>query len=140
MADVFSIKKRREIMSSIRSKNTTFELDFFKKLSITLWPLGYRYRKHYAGLRGKPDVIFIGQRVAVFLDSDFWHGWRYPRWRKSLKNDFWRNKIERNRKRDLLTTRYLKSKGWRVLRIWEHQLNESPTICIGRIEQALKSK
>jgi len=124
-------------MSRIRSKNTAFELEFFRKLSAILWPLGYRYRKHKSGLRGKPDVVFINQRVAVFLDSDFWHGWQYPRWKKTLKNDFWRRKIEKNRKRDLRVTSYLKSQGWKVVRIRERQLNENSSACVNKIKKAL---
>ena len=76
----------------------------------------------------------------MFLDSDFWHGWQYPRWRHLLKDDFWRSKIENNRTRDLKTTRYLKYHGWRVLRIWEHKINLDPKASIEKIRKLCKSE
>jgi len=58
------------------------------------------------------------------LDSDFWHGWQYPKWKRKLKNDFWKKKIEGNRARDRRNTAYLRSKGWQVARIWGHQIKK----------------
>ncbi len=62
-----------------------------------------------------------------FLASDFWHGWQYPRWKHLLKNDFWRNKIENNRRRDRRTTQFLRRDGWKVIRIWEHEIKKGTT-------------
>lgn len=75
-------------------------------------------------LKGKPDIVFNRNKLCVFLDSDFWHGWQYPRWKHLLKNNFWRHKIEANRKRDKRNTVWLRRNGWTVLRIWEHNIKK----------------
>lgn len=106
-------------MSKIRSKNTKFEKDFISLLN-TVTP--QKFHLHDKSLRGAPDIVFAKHKVCVFLDSDFWHGWQYPRWKHLLKDDFWRAKIENNRKRDDRNTKYLRSRGWLVMRFWEHQL------------------
>lgn len=115
--DKLSVSCRSALMSKIKSKKTRFETLFIcelKKKSPIV------FKTNVSAIRGKPDVVFLKKKVCVFLDSDFWHGWQYPRWKHLLKNDFWRNKIEANRKRDLKTSRYLKRRGWKVLRVWEH--------------------
>src|SRR4051794_16328767 len=73
----------------------------------------------------------------VDLDSDFWHGWQYPRWKHLLKDDFWRGKISKNRQRDIRNKRLLKQTGWKVIRIWEHQIKHYPEKAIDRILSAL---
>lgn len=108
-------------MSKIRSTNTRFEKDFIIELKKKT---GKKFRTNVADVRGKPDIVFQKEKVCVFLDSDFWHGWQYPRWKQILKNDFWKNKIESNRARDRKNTAYLKSKGWRVARVWEHNIKK----------------
>lgn len=106
-------------MSKIRSSNTQFEKDFTLELKKRT---GRKFRINARDLRGKPDIVFQKEKVCVFLDSDFWHGWQYPRWKGILKNDFWKDKIENTRNRDKKTTAYLRKKGWKVLRIWGHQI------------------
>ena len=123
---------RPQLMSSIRSKNTNFEIAVFKELR----KRAVRFRTHNAALPGKPDIILKKTMAVIFLDSDFWHGWRYDQWKDSL-NDFWRNKIETNRKRDLKNTGKLKRLGWRVLRVWEHQLGKNFDLTIDKILQFL---
>ena len=115
--DKFSKRKRSEIMSKIRSSNTQFEKNFISELKKRT---GKKFRINAGDLRGRPDIVFQKEKVCVFLDSDFWHGWQYPRWKKILKNDFWKQKIENNRARDKRTTSYLRKNGWRVIRIWGH--------------------
>jgi len=132
--DTLSIKKRSTLMSRVRSKNTSFEKQFFKLLKQTV-PI--KFKTHVTFLVGKPDVVFDIQKVCLFVDSDFWHGWQYPRWKHLLKNDFWRNKIERNRKRDMAVSRYLRSAGWKVIRIWEHQLKLNPSLVIKKIIEVI---
>ena len=83
---------------------------------------GLEFQTHCREVAGTPDIVQISRRRAIFLDSDFWHGWRYPVWAASLKSDFWRQKIERNRKRDRLIMTKLRRSGWSVIRIWEHEL------------------
>ncbi len=109
---------RSEIMSRIRGKNTKPELLVRRKFR----ELGFvGYRLHYGPYR--IDVAFVGKRIAVFMDSCFWHGcaehFRMPK----TNTDFWSAKIERNKERDKEVDCALKEQGWKVVRIWEHQLD-----------------
>ena len=119
MADVFSKSKRSEVMSQIRSRgNQATELalaKLFRRHKITGWR---RNQKVF----GKPDFIFPKHKLAVFVDGCFWHG--CPKHGTQPKGNaaFWRKKISRNQIRDRLVTRTLRKAGWRVLRIWEHEL------------------
>lgn len=119
--DKFSKRKRSEIMSKIRSSNTQFEKDFISELKKRT---DKKFRTNAVDLRGKPDIVFQKEKVCVFLDSDFWHGWQYPRKKNVLKNDFWKKKIENNRARDRKNTAYLRSKNWQVTRVWEHEIKK----------------
>lgn len=110
-------KKRSYIMSCIRSKNTKIELILRK----ALWQKGLRYRIHYKTI-GKPDVVFASKKVAIFIDGDFWHGWNWKKLRPKLKNRFWVNKITRNMRRDKEVNSRLEMMGWKVIRIWEHDI------------------
>ncbi len=128
-ADTLARRDRSNLMSRIRSSGSKMESAFvaiLKKLCRRSLALNDRT------VLGKPDIVFRRARVCVFLDSDFWHGWQYPRWKHLLKTDFWRTKIDRNRKRDKEVTRKLRQQGWTVLRYWEHNLDEE-------IENAVKS-
>jgi DNA mismatch endonuclease (patch repair protein) len=119
MADVFSKSKRSEVMSQIRSRgNQATELalaKLFRRHKITGWR---RNQKVF----GKPDFIFPKHKLAVFVDGCFWHG--CPKHGTQPKGNaaFWRKKISRNQIRDRLVTRTLRKAGWRVIRIWEHEL------------------
>lgn len=84
-------------------------------------------------LKGKPDIVFDKAKLCVFLDSDFWHGWQYPRWKHLLKNQFWKDKIEMNRKRDKRNSLWLKRQGWKVIRVWEHNIKRDTYKEIQRI-------
>jgi len=120
--DRISKATRSRLMSRIRSKNTGLEKRFFALLRKHV---KVRFKTHAKDLRGKPDVVFPDQRLCVFVDGDFWHGWQYPRWKHQMKNKFWRDKIETNRKRDNRNRQYLRRKGWKVLRVWEHQVSSN---------------
>ena len=126
--------KRSSLMSKIRSKNTKFEDEFIRLLSVRL---PNKFFTHVRTLKGNPDIVFEKEKVCVFLDSDFWHGWQYPRWKHLLKDDFWRKKIAENRRRHIRNTRALKRKGWGLIRIWEHQIKLYPEKAIDRIVSAL---
>lgn len=136
MVDVFSKRKRSEIMSKIRSKDTKLEKDFLKILSREIYPLGYRYRKHYKKIPGSPDIVFPKYKVAIFIDGDFWHGWKYEERKKKLP-EFWRKKIERNMERDLRNMKDLKRMGWKTSRIWEHDIKKNPDKIIVKILKLL---
>jgi len=133
MADIFTKKKRSEVMSLIRSKNTRQELAVFRELR----KRGIYFKRHYKLAPGFPDIAIPSRKVAVFIDGDFWHGWQYPRWRCELPRIYWRRKIENNRKRDLNNFALLRRRGWKVLRIWEHQLRENFHRSIELIAEAL---
>jgi DNA mismatch endonuclease (patch repair protein) len=133
MTDVFTGDQRSHIMSRIRSRgNQTTELRFIgllKKNKIIGWRRG-------SSLPGKPDFVFRRQRLAVFIDGDFWHG-NPRRFRLPKSNlDYWGPKIEGNRRRDAANTRRLKELGWRVLRIWESALRKE-TVVSSRLKRAL---
>jgi DNA mismatch endonuclease (patch repair protein) len=134
MSDVFSKAKRSEVMSRIRGRgNKETEIAFARLLrahGITGW------RRHYP-LFGKPDFMFHKQRVVIFVDGCFWHG--CPRHSNTPVNNrlFWENKLSANKRRDRLVTRTLKADGWRVLRIWEHDLSADPLRCIRKVQSIL---
>jgi DNA mismatch endonuclease (patch repair protein) len=106
-------------MSCIRSKNTGIERTLFAELRAH----GVHFSRHVADLPGRPDVVFKRLRIAIFIDGDFWHGWRYPLWCEKLQ-PYWREKIARNRQRDQRTFRCLRRKGWTVIRVWEHNIKK----------------
>lgn len=109
-------------MSRIRSTNTQLELKFFNLLDSNKIP----YTK-YPKLFGKPDCQLSG-KVLVFIHSDFWHGWNFPRWRNRMPQTYWITKIENNIKRDRKKFRILKKQGYLVIRIWEHELKNNKAI------------
>ena len=137
MPDIFTKAKRSSLMSRIRSHgNAATELRFIRLLKdagITGW------RRHYR-LPGKPDFVFLKFRLAVFVDGCFWHG--CPRCYLEPKSNraFWRRKITANRERALVVNRALRKTGWRVLRIWEHDLKrKGESRLLRRIQRTLLS-
>ena len=135
MADIFSKEKRSEIMSRIKGKNTSLEREVFRLLRAR----GIRFQKHYARIPGKPDIALPKKKIAIFIDSDFWHGWRLPAWRRTL-NPWWLEKIKRNRARDKRITRKLRTMGWKVIRIWEHNFKQDFQGTIDAVVEKLSSK
>jgi DNA mismatch endonuclease (patch repair protein) len=131
MVDILSPDQRTRVMSRIKGKNTTPE----RYIRSLLRAGGLRFRQHDRTLAGCPDFIFPEAKVAVFVNGDFWHGWRFPIWRHKLRA-FWRNKIGGNRERDRRTFRMLRRLGWNVLRIWEHQVETDVVACVQRIARA----
>ena len=118
-SDKLTIEKRSSLMAKIRSRDSRLEQQFVASLrNIT----HKSFQTNVSSIKGRPDIVFQESKVCVFLDSDFWHGWYYPRWKHLLKNNFWLDKIENNRKRDRKTTIYLRRNGWIVLRFWEHDI------------------
>lgn len=132
--DLLPTKKRSELMAKIHSRDTKFEQEFIVALRKATRK---KFQTNVASIKGKPDIVFQKGKVCVFLDSNFWHGWYYPRWKHLLKNNFWREKIQNNRKRDRKTTAYLRKDGWVVLRFWEHNIKQSTTNAVRRIIQKL---
>ena len=128
MPDHLTPEKRSLAMKSVKLKNGPLEMAVQKELH----KKGLRFQINVRQLPGSPDIVFKSERVAIFIDGDFWHGWRFPVWEKKLSS-FWRNKISTNRKRDQRNSRILRSGGWKVIRIWEHQLKRNIDDCIRRI-------
>lgn len=139
MADIFSKEKRSAVMALIRSKNTKPEIALRKLVSAALYPRGYRYRINYRKLPGSPDVAFVSQKVAVFVDGAFWHGFDFRNKKKKLPKRYWLPKIEKNMARDKRVNRELRKLGWCVIRIWEHELQRNPGKVLGAIEKAIRS-
>jgi DNA mismatch endonuclease (patch repair protein) len=121
MTDFVSKEKRSKIMSAIRSKgNETTEIALmrlFRKNKFVGWRRNCR-------LQGKPDFVFHKNKVVVFVDSCFWHGHTCLKPRDSLKKGFWKEKIERNKERDKLVSKSLKKEGWKVVRVWECEIEK----------------
>lgn len=115
-------------MSQIKGKDTGPEV----KVRSTLHNLGFRYRKHDKSLPGKPDIVFSKEKVVIFIDGDFWHGYRFPLWKKTL-SAFWQDKIEKTRNRDTKYHKKLKKDGWTVMRIWQHEIERDLPTCVYRI-------
>ena len=123
-------------MSRIRNKDTGIELALRKEL----WSRGMRYRKNVKAIEGKPDIAFIGRKVAVFCDSEFWHGYNWDERKNDLKKnrEFWIGKIERNMQRDAEVNRILKEQGWIVLRFWGNQIKKNLSECADIIENTVR--
>lgn len=125
-------------MSKIRGKNTKAELLFRKALSAEVYPKGFRYRLHYKKIIGSPDIVFVKQKIAIFIDGDFWHGRGYgKKGGMKLRKKFWRDKIETNIRRDRRVNRRLKKEGWKVLRIWESDMKKNPEKFVDRVSEYL---
>ncbi|MFH1611907.1 MAG: very short patch repair endonuclease [bacterium] len=119
--DTVSEKKRSEIMSKIRSKDTKIEIKFRK----ALWKEGFRYRKNSGKYFGKPDLVFRKHKTVIFIDSCFWHGCKKHCRIPSSNNKYWIDKIERNKKRDKEVNRHYKKIDRKVIRVWEHEINNN---------------
>ncbi len=131
------------MMAAIKNKNSKAEILIRK----ALFARGFRYRIHYAKLFGRPDIVFVGARLAIFVDGDFWHGnaWRLrglssfeDQFRFNSHPEFWEAKIRHNMEHDREVTEHLTSLGWRVLRLWESDILHDVTACLSLIEAALR--
>jgi DNA mismatch endonuclease (patch repair protein) len=94
------------------------------------------FEKNCKELPGSPDIVLREDKVAVFVDGDFWHGWRLPAWEHKL-TEFWRSKLHANRKRDRRNFRRLRAAGWTVIRIWEHELKSDIKRAMARVEETV---
>lgn len=131
--DIMSAEKRSALMSRIKGKGTGPE----KAIMSTLRAKGICFTPHARDLPGHPDIVFRKIKLAVFIDGDFWHGWRFPLWKHKLSAK-WQTKIASNRERDQRNFRKLRYMGWRVVRIWEHQVEENPAACLKRVISAMR--
>lgn len=130
--DIMNKETRSKVMRKIRAKDTKPE----KRVAELLDNAGIEYDQHIATLPGRPDFAIHPCQVAVFVDGDFWHGWRFPLWQHKLSSR-WRTKIQKNRERDQRNFRQMRRRGWKVVRIWEHQIEQDANKCLQRILAAL---
>lgn len=136
--DNLTKEQRLKNMQSIRSKDTKIEI----KLRQALWKKGYRYRKNYNKLIGKPDIVFIKQKVAIFCDSEFWHGYDWENRKKRIKSnrEYWIKKIEMNLMRDRRVNQQLHDMDWTVIRFWGKEIEQNLDHCLKYIEEILTLK
>lgn len=132
--DVFTKEKRSEIMSKIRSKNTQAELAVFRELK----KRKIYFQKYYAKAPGKPDIALPSKKKAIFIDGDFWHGYKFDKTESRLPKKYWQGKIESNIARDKRNKSVLRKDGWKVLRIWEHEIERSLDKAADKIALFLK--
>ena len=125
-------------MKAIKNKDSDIELILRKEL----WNRGLRYRKNVNGIVGKPDIVFVRKKIAIFCDSEFWHGYNWEERKKDFKSnrEFWIPKIERNIKRDKEVNQHLESEGWIVLRFWGKQIKKETSVCADMVEAAVKER
>ncbi|EOS60472.1 DNA mismatch endonuclease Vsr [Firmicutes bacterium M10-2] len=123
-------------MKQIKNKDSKIEI----LLRQELWKRGLRYRKNTNKVFGHPDIAFIGKKVAVFCDSEFWHGFNWEEKKKEIKSnrEFWIKKIERNMQRDIEVNEQLKKDGWTVLRFWGKDIKKDTKKCADIIEKEVK--
>ncbi len=134
--DRLTPEQRHKNMAAVKSKNSKIEV----LLRQELWKRGLRYRKNVKTVFGHPDIAFIGKKVAVFCDSEYWHGYDWEKRKSDIKSnvEFWTTKIERNMARDLEVNDYLTSHGWTVLRFWGKQIEKDTAGCADIIEKEVK--
>ena len=125
-------------MSRIKCKDTKIELLLRKEL----WHRGLRYQKNSKKVFGKPDIVFLGKKIAVFCDSEFWHGFDWENRKDDFKKnqDFWITKIERNMKRDDEVNEVLQMSGWIVLRYWGKEIKNNLSGCADEVEKVWKKR
>jgi DNA mismatch endonuclease, patch repair protein len=119
---------RSRVMSRIRGRDTKPE----RAAAELLAEVGLSAEPQARDLAGRPDFVIRELRIAVFVDGAFWHGWRFPSWRHKL-SEKWEAKIEANVRRDRRNHRALRRQGWRVLRLWDFQLERQRERCLQRV-------
>jgi len=125
-------------MKKIKSSGSTIE----RMLQIELWNRGLRYRKNCTGVCGKPDICYIGKKVAIFCDSEFWHGfdWENKQFAFRTNAEFWLSKIKRNMERDRIVNEALTQSGWKVLRFWGKDIKRDTKKCADIVERLLEDE
>ena len=127
-------EQRRKIMRSIPSKDTKAEVLLRK----ALYHVGYRYRKNWTALPGKPDIVLTKYKICVFCDSEFFHGKSYDAKPPVKTNcEYWDNKIRRNMERDKENNRKIRAMGWTVLRFWDTEISKNLEECMQAIKEAV---
>lgn len=125
-------------MQAVKATGSKIEIALAK----ALFASGYRYRKNDKTVFGKPDLTFKKLKIAIFVDSEFWHGkdWEIHKYDHKSNQDFWHQKIERNIQRDKDVNKALEESGWSVLRFWGKDIQKEINLCINKIEEIIKSR
>lgn len=125
-------------MRRVKNKDSAIELMLRKEL----WHRGLRYRKNVNCIIGKPDIVYLRKKVAVFVDSEFWHGYNWAERKKDFKShqEFWIPKIERNIERDKEVTAALTNEGWTVLRFWGKEIKKDVSRCADIIQEVISDE
>ena len=135
MSDNLTPEQRSYTMSRVRVRDTALEL----KVHSALEEHSLTFTTHVIDLPGKPDIVFEEAKLVVFVDGDFWHGYRFPAWKNTL-SPFWREKISKTRERDRRNFRKLRRRGWALIRLWQHQIKNDIEGCMDRILRQLHSR
>lgn len=134
--DNLTKEQRTKNMKAVRSRDTKIEFALRK----ALWKKGYRYRKNYTALIGKPDIVITKYKIAIFCDSEFFHGKGWPTLEKRIlkgsNSAYWHRKIKRNIERDAEVNRALCDEGWIVLRFWGKDIQMHLDECVKAVDEA----
>jgi DNA mismatch endonuclease Vsr len=136
--DRHTAEQRHKNMQAVKNKDTDIELALRREL----WSRGLRYRKNAKDVTGKPDIVFKRKRIAVFCDSEFWHGydWENKKYEIKSRQEFWFPKIERNMQRDREVTQALQDGGWIVLRFWGKEIKSDLKTCADIIQRVWEER
>ena len=135
MPDNLTVAQRSYCMSRVKNKDTKIEI----AVRSALHRRGLRFRKNVTRLPGRPDIVFGPARVVVFLDGDFWHGYRFGTWADRIPNR-WRDKISATIRRDSSNREFLRETGWQVLSVWQHEVHDDFRACIDRIVDVVQTR
>lgn len=133
--DNLTIEQRKKNMRNIKSSGTEPEKLIMKELK----KRNIYFAANVKSLPGKPDIVFRRKHIAVFIDSDFWHGRPNGFVMPATNKEYWENKISSNRARDRKVNRELKKQGWKVLRFWEKDIKKNTDKCINKIIRTLQT-
>ena len=135
MSDVMTPEQRSRTMSHIKGKDTSIEVTFRK----ALWHKGYRYRKNYKALPGTPDIAITKYKIAIFCDSEFFHGynWEIKKQKLGQNRDYWINKIERNMARDRETDFKLIAMDWVPVHFWGQEIQKHIDECVEAVDDLI---
>lgn len=138
METISKSKIRTKIMKAVKSKGSKIEI----RLMNALWHRGMRYRKNVKGIVGTPDIVFKSKKVAIFCDSEFWHGkdWEKRKYDFKSNQDFWYQKIERNIEKDKEVNAKLQEQGWIVIRFWGKEIEKNLETCCEKVATVVQSR
>jgi DNA mismatch endonuclease (patch repair protein) len=136
--DKHTPEQRRKNMQAVRNKDSKIEV----ALRLALYHKGYRYRKNSTSVFGHPDIVFTRLKIAIFCDSEMWHGFDWEQLKSDFKSrqDFWIPKIERNMGRDREVNAELTKQGWLVLRFWGKRIQKNLDEVVAEIEEAIERR